>query len=172
MQSGGSDVGLPGSVVSSVQIDWRQQRVLVIAARPDDEVIGCGCGGLISRVTREGGQVHVLYVAVDDLVEYSPAGGSTAGQRLAEIEQVVEFLSLDGWHAARIGERRTLRLDVLPRAELVDLLEGRSEHEVALPVLRSAVVVAPEATYVSLGDGSGIQRLSAERSVRVSNETM
>ncbi|MFQ6226292.1 PIG-L family deacetylase [Nocardia sp. NPDC002869] len=149
MQSGVADVGLPGSVVSSVQIDWRQQRVLVIAAHPDDEAIGCD--GLISRVKREGGQVHMLHVAIDDLVEYSPAGGSTARQRWAEIEQVAEFLSLDGWHAARIGERRTLRLDALPRAELVDLLEGRPEHGVALPVLRPTVVVAPEVTYVSLG---------------------
>ncbi|MET8800843.1 PIG-L family deacetylase [Nocardia sp. NPDC004568] len=122
--------------MTSVQIDWRQQRVLVIAAHPDDEVIGSG--GLISRVKREGGQVHVLYAAIDDLVEYSPAGGSTARQRWAEIEQVAEF-------------RRTLRLDASPRAELVDLLEGRPEHGVALLVLRPTVVVAPEVTYVSLG---------------------
>ncbi|WP_198165380.1 PIG-L deacetylase family protein [Nocardia fusca] len=130
--------------MSSVQIDWRQQRVLVIAAHPDDEVIGCG--GLLSRVKREGGQVHVLYMAVDDLIEYSPAGGSTAEQRMAEIERVAEFLSLDSWHAACIGERRTPRLDALPRCELVDLLEGRPEHGAALPVLRPTVVVAPEVT--------------------------
>ncbi|MGV9822972.1 PIG-L deacetylase family protein [Nocardia xishanensis] len=131
-------------MVTGALARWGEQRVLVIAPHPDDEVIGCG--GLISRVKREGGQVHVLYVAVDDLAEYSPAGRSTIEQRMAEIEQVAKFLSLDSRHVARVGERATLGLDTVARAEIVGLLEGHPSHQVALSTLRPTVVVAPEIT--------------------------
>lgn len=124
--------------------DWGGVRALVIAPHADDEVIGCG--GLISRIKRAGGQVHVLYLSVDGLTEYSAAGGSSTRQRLSEIQQVARFLSLDSWHVARIGEEATLRLDTSPRAELVSLLEGRPPHPVALPVLRPDVVLIPEVT--------------------------
>ncbi|MEV0032692.1 PIG-L family deacetylase [Nocardia sp. NPDC050793] len=115
----------------------------MIAPHPDDEVIGCG--GLISRVKREGGQVHVLYVAVDDLAEYSPAGRSTIEQRMDEIEQVAKFLSLDSWDVPWVGEGATLGLDTVARAKIVRLLEGPG-HRLALSTLRPTVVVAPEIT--------------------------
>lgn len=38
-----------------------QQSVLVVAAHPDDEVLGCG--GTIARLTDEGHEVHVLILA-------------------------------------------------------------------------------------------------------------
>ncbi|PKV79526.1 LmbE family N-acetylglucosaminyl deacetylase [Nocardia fluminea] len=130
--------------VNAVRIDWGAQRALVIAPHPDDEVIGCG--GLISRIKREGGQVHVLYAVVDDLIEYSKAGHSSTAQRLAEITRVAEFFPLDAWQPGLVGQGATLRLDTMAQTEIVDLLEGRPTHQMALPVLRPTVVLSPEIT--------------------------
>lgn len=125
-------------------IDWGKQRVLVVAPHPDDEVIGCG--GLMSRIKRDGGEVHVLYVAVDDLIEYSPAGCSTVGQRLEEIAKVAEFFPLDTWHMGMVDHGATLKLDTVAHARLVDLFEGRPTHRTAVPVLRPTVVITPDIT--------------------------
>ena len=39
----------------------KKEKILVIAAHPDDEVLGCG--GTIARHTDEGDQVHILIMA-------------------------------------------------------------------------------------------------------------
>jgi LmbE family N-acetylglucosaminyl deacetylase len=132
------------AITCSTVIDWSVQRLLVIAPHPDDEVIGCG--GLISRVKRQGGEVCVLYVAVDDLTEYSSSGHSTAEQRLREITEVSRLLALDGWHVAEIGAGATLRLDVMPRSVLVELIEGRPGDRLSLSGMRPTVLAIPEIT--------------------------
>ena len=38
-----------------------KKRVLVIAAHPDDEVIGCG--GTIAKLKKEGNEISVLFLA-------------------------------------------------------------------------------------------------------------
>ncbi|TKK90354.1 hypothetical protein FDA94_04930 [Herbidospora galbida] len=43
-------------------INWADQRTLILAPHPDDEVIGCG--GLISRISEAGGQGHVMYLTI------------------------------------------------------------------------------------------------------------
>ncbi|WP_040781604.1 PIG-L deacetylase family protein [Nocardia pneumoniae] len=123
--------------------DWDVQRVLIIAPHPDDEVLGCG--GLISRVKREGGEVHVLYVTAGEVADFSLAGRSTAAEKLREIEKVAESFSLDGWHLALPGDKHNLRLDILPRSQLVDLLE-RPGNPLAFPTLKPSVVLAPDPT--------------------------
>ena len=55
--------------------------VLVVAAHPDDEVLGCG--GTIARHANSGDQVHVLVVAE----------GSTSRQQKRDRAQVVDELS-------------------------------------------------------------------------------
>src|SRR3990167_4258794 len=45
-------------------MDFKKQKLLVIAPHPDDEVIGCG--GLIAKIKDAGGQVYVLFLTVGD----------------------------------------------------------------------------------------------------------
>ncbi|MBF6354788.1 PIG-L family deacetylase [Nocardia higoensis] len=122
---------------------WSEQRVLIIAPHPDDEVLGCG--GLIGRIKREGGQVHVLYVTAGDVADFSPAGRSRKEEKFREIEKVAEFLGLDGWHLALPDGVYNLRLDTVARSQLVDLLE-RPGHPLALPTLKPSVVLSPDPT--------------------------
>jgi LmbE family N-acetylglucosaminyl deacetylase len=110
-------------------VDWSTQRVLVVAPHPDDEVIGCG--GVISRVKRAGGEVHVQFMTVGDTADFTAAGWSTAEERSVEIEQVAAHLELDGYHVAFPGSAHHLRLDAGPRHELITMLERDSPLSLA-----------------------------------------
>jgi len=120
-------------------IDFGKQRVLVIAPHPDDEVFGCG--GLISRVKREGGKVYVLYMTVGTTKDFSKKGVSTKDERIGEIEKVAEFLKLDGWRIAFPGNEYHLRLDRMPQKELIDEIERGVK--ISLETLKPTVVATP-----------------------------
>lgn len=122
-------------------MNWSHHRLLIIAPHPDDEAIGCG--GLISRVKHDGGQVFVLWMTIADIRDYSAAGLSTADQRRTEMAHAVAFWPLDGTHLALPGERYNLRLDTVPHTELVDLLE-RGDHHLTLTALEPTVVAIPD----------------------------
>tara|TARA_Y100000310_G_scaffold286517_1_gene310752 strand:+ start:287 stop:445 length:159 start_codon:yes stop_codon:yes gene_type:complete len=40
---------------------FNQQKILIIAAHPDDEVLGCG--GSMAKWSKDGSEVHVLIMA-------------------------------------------------------------------------------------------------------------
>jgi len=103
--------------------------ILVAAAHPDDETLGCG--GTLLRHRAEGAAVHWLIAT-----EMTPDVGGTrarVAERNREIEAVAKHFGFAGVH--RLGFPAA-RLDVTPRAELVAAL--------------SAVVnaVAPDTLYV------------------------
>jgi LmbE family N-acetylglucosaminyl deacetylase len=123
-------------------IDWSGERVLVVAPHPDDEVIGCG--GVISRVKRAGGEVHVQFMTVGDTADFSAAGWSTAAERQAEIEQVTSHLGLDSYHVAFPGSAHHLRLDAGPRHELITMIERDSP--LSLTALAPTAVFLPHWT--------------------------
>ncbi|MET8428710.1 PIG-L deacetylase family protein [Nocardia sp. NPDC004860] len=122
-------------------MDWARQRVLIIAPHPDDEAIGCG--GLISRVKREGGEVFVLWLTIADIRDFSEAGQSTAEQRRHEMQAAHMFWPLDGSHLALPGAAYNLRLDAMAQADLVDLIE-RGDHPLSLSTLAPTVVAFPD----------------------------
>lgn len=120
-------------------MDWQQQRVLILSPHPDDEVIGCG--GLISKVTGAGGQVFVQFVTVGDTRDISPAGMSTADERMTEIDRVAGVLKFDDWDVALPGAQHHLRLDVMAQTDLVRLLEDGCR--LSLRAVEPTVVLAP-----------------------------
>jgi LmbE family N-acetylglucosaminyl deacetylase len=122
--------------------DFEAKTVLVIAPHPDDEAFGCG--GLIHRLKANGSKVYVLYVTVGTTADFSLRGRSSAAERIAEVEQVAAFLRLDGYTIALPGDEHHLRLDALPRKELLDVIERGSE--LSLERLRPDVVLAPSGT--------------------------
>ena len=96
--------------------------VLVIAAHPDDEVLGCG--GAIARHTALGDQVHVLFMAdgetsrhvsdADVLVDVSESKRREAAQGALDVLSVGERIFLD-WPDNR--------LDTIPMLDLVQSIE-------------------------------------------------
>jgi len=106
-------------------INLKNQRLLVIAPHPDDEVIGCG--GLIAKIKNAGGKVYVLYLTVGDTRDFTKKGLSTAKERVAEIQKVARFLKLDKYDIALLGNNYHLRLDVLGQKALMDIIERTSK---------------------------------------------
>lgn len=123
-------------------VDWSKQRVLVIAPHPDDEIIGCG--GVISRVKRAGGEVYVEFMTVGDTADFTAAGWSTEAERYAEIEQVVAHLKVDGYHIAFPGGQHHLRLDAGPQHDLITMLERGSP--LSITALAPTAVFLPQWT--------------------------
>ena len=101
--------------------------VLVIAAHPDDEVLGCG--GAIARHSDFGDQVHVLIVAE----------GSTSRQKQRDRSQVEDELSALSRAAQAAGsilgaadvvllDLPDNRLDSLDRLDLIKRIEEYVDH--------------------------------------------
>ncbi|MGH3343214.1 MAG: PIG-L deacetylase family protein [Carbonactinosporaceae bacterium] len=122
--------------------DWSGHRILILAPHPDDEILGCG--GLISRVKNGCGEVYVQFMTVGDAADFSDAGASTGTERLREIDQVASFLRLDRHHVAFPGPEHHLRLDAVPRLELLTVLERTSP--LSITALRPTAVALPEIT--------------------------
>lgn len=101
---------------------FENERLLIVAPHPDDEILGCG--GLIARVKRDGGKVFVLFLTVGDTQDYSKTGLSTQSQRLEEIKNVADFFRFDGWKVSFKGELYHLKLDQVPQKELIDEIEN------------------------------------------------
>lgn len=120
-------------------IDWQKQRVLIVSPHPDDEVIGCG--GLISRVKDEGGQVFVQFVTLGDTRDVSVLGLSTADERLVEIERVAGVLKYDDWDIALSGSQYHLRLDAMAQVDLIAVLE--TDCRLSLRAVEPTVVLLP-----------------------------
>ncbi len=97
-------------------------RVLVVAAHPDDEVLGCG--GTMARLSREGHEVYLSIVA-EGMTSRSPA-------REAADRQDVERLHARAREAARLlAVKETFfhglpdnRLDTVPLLDVVKVIEA------------------------------------------------
>jgi LmbE family N-acetylglucosaminyl deacetylase len=123
-------------------IDWSQQRILILAPHPDDETLGCG--GLISKAKAAGAEVYVQFLTVGDTADHSERGFSTAVERYAEIKEVADHFRWDDWHIAFPGDEYHLKLDRMPRFELVGAIERHSP--LSIDTLRPTLVCAPHRT--------------------------
>ncbi|TQN28772.1 LmbE family N-acetylglucosaminyl deacetylase [Haloactinospora alba] len=120
-------------------IDWSRQRLLILAPHPDDETLGCG--GLMHKAKAAGAEVHVQFLTVGDTADNSAAGFSSAHERYTEIKRVADHFRWDGWDIAFPGDEYHLKLDRLPRFDLVNTIERTSPLSVG--ALRPTVVCAP-----------------------------
>lgn len=120
-------------------VDWSRQRVLVLAPHPDDEVLGCG--GLMRRVKDAGGEVYVHFLTVGDTADFSAAGLSTAEERFHEIKKVADIYRWDGWGISFPGDEYHLKLDALPRFELINAIER--DERLGIVALEPTVVLFP-----------------------------
>jgi len=120
-------------------MNFKEQRVLILAPHPDDEVLGCG--GFINRFKREGAEVFVLYMTVGTTKDFSKKGLSTQEERMKEIEKVAAFLRLDGYRIAFPGNDYHLKLDAVPQKDLINEIE-RGDN-ISLEILKPTIVLIP-----------------------------
>jgi LmbE family N-acetylglucosaminyl deacetylase len=105
----------------------QDERILVVAAHPDDEILGCG--GMIAGFARKGVPVRVIFLAEGVTARYSPDEFDTP----KVIEEIARrnknaFLALDLLGVSKeevfVSERLCCRLDQIPLIDLVKEIEG------------------------------------------------
>ncbi len=120
------------------------QRLLVIAPHADDESFGCA--GTIARIKSLGGEVYVVACSVGDLKHYDGTSDIVTGAtREREFGEVMQFLEVDDWDVLYRDADTHLRLDVLPRRELIAKIER--EGKLALDRVRPTMLAIPVASY-------------------------
>lgn len=109
-----------------------KNRVLVVAAHPDDEVLGCG--GTIARHADAGDQVHVLIVAEGATSRLQNRDRKRVSNELSGLAQAAQTAgSILGAAGVELLDFPDNRLDSLDRLELIKTMEqhiGRHKPQV------------------------------------------
>ncbi len=121
-----------------------QQRLLVIAPHPDDECFGCA--GTMARIKSLGGEVYVIICSAGDLKHYDGTDGIVkAEQRESELTSVMDYLKVDDWDLLYRDAEIHLRLDMIPRRDLIAKFER--ESKLAMDRLRPTMLAIPASSY-------------------------
>ena len=121
-----------------------KQRLLVISPHADDESFGCA--GTMARIKDLGGEVFVTCCSVGTLKHYDGQEGLVNGStREDEFRAVMEYLEVDDWDILFRDEESHLRLDALPRRELIALFER--DGKLALDRIRPSMLAIPVSSY-------------------------
>ncbi len=126
-----------------------KQRLLVVTPHADDETYGCA--GTIARIKALGGEVYVVLATAGNVVHFADDGEDrntklvTNDVRLREFESVMRLLKVDDWDLMFADAGKHLTLDVVPRRELVRLLEA--DGKLAIDRIRPTMVMIPAPSY-------------------------
>jgi LmbE family N-acetylglucosaminyl deacetylase len=123
---------------------FRNGRVLVVAPHADDETFGCA--GTMARAKALGAQVFVMVVSVADLTHYSSDYGRVTGDtRKSEFEAAMAVLGVDGTDVLYTDEHTHMRVDTIPRRDLVAKIER--ESPLAIDRLKPDMLLFPAVSY-------------------------
>jgi N-acetylglucosamine malate deacetylase 1 len=101
--------------------------VLVVAAHPDDEVLGCG--GTIARHADDGDQVQVLIVAEGATSRHQQRDRAQATDELSTLAQASQKAgAILGASGVELLDLPDNRLDSLDRLDLIKLIEERIDR--------------------------------------------
>ncbi len=103
------------------------ERLLVVAAHPDDEVLGCG--GAIAAARDAGQAVRVIFLAEGITARYRPEDfdkPAVKAEVQARNDNAFKALGLLGVEASEVfvNQRYCCRLDQVPQIDLVKEIEG------------------------------------------------
>ena len=120
------------------------QRLLVVAPHADDETISAG--GLMAKVKDAGGQVFVMVMSTGDLRHFDGSGAETKlGTRRDELRAAMDTLEVDDWEIVYEDTSLHLRLDTIPRRDLVYQIECGAR--LATEKTRPTMLVLPAPSY-------------------------
>jgi N-acetylglucosamine malate deacetylase 1 len=124
---------------------WSRQSLLIISPHADDEAFGCA--GTIAKVKASGGRVFVILVSVGTIVQYTGEGErSISGDvRTEEFGRAMASLGVDDYDILLTDSEKHLRLDAMPRRDLVGLLESGSR--LSFNRLNPTVIALPAVSY-------------------------
>lgn len=121
-----------------------KQRFLVISPHADDESFGCA--GTMARIKDLGGEVYVMVCSVGDLRHYDGKGDVVTGNKRAEeLESVMNYLKVDDYDILYTDAESHLRLDAIPRRDLIAKIE--QDSKLAYDRLKPTMVAIPVSSY-------------------------
>lgn len=116
----------------------------MISPHADDETFGCG--GTMARAKALGAEVYVMVVSVANLTHYSSEFTHVSGtRRTSEFDEAMKVIGVDGTDILYTDDNVHLRVDVLPRRDLVAKIERDSP--LAIDRLKPDVLFFPAVSY-------------------------
>ena len=116
--------------------DFKDEKLLVIAPHSDDEVLGCG--GLISKIKKDGGKVYVL---IFNLGFEKNDTKDSQEKRKKEVQDAMDALNVDGFHLVHDQPDNNRDLDAKPLHSLIEIIESTSN--VSLEKISPTIVAIP-----------------------------
>jgi len=102
-----------------------RQRLLMISPHADDET--AGAGGLIHRVKRAGGEAYVMVMSTGNLDHFDGKNNNVnADTRADELADAMKILGVDDFEIVWPRHDIHLKLETLPRKELVNQIERQA----------------------------------------------
>ena len=122
-----------------------KERCLVISPHSDDEAFGCA--GTMAKWKAMGAEIYVIVVSVGDVKHYSDNETSlVSGQtRLEEFEAAMKFLKVDDHEVIFKDTETHLRLDAMPRRDLVSIFER--DCRLAIDKIKPSILILPAVSY-------------------------
>lgn len=123
---------------------FSQQRLLVISPHADDEAFGCA--GTIAKIKDLGGKAYIMIMSIGDLKHYDGTRMMVKkGVRETEFIKTAKFLKVDGYDIVYRESDKHLRLDTIPRRDLIAKIER--ESKVAIDKIKPTMVALPAISY-------------------------
>ena len=114
-----------------------KERLLVIAPHADDEVLGCG--GLISKVKKDGGKVYALIFNVGSIVKENNLKFTLIWKK--EAKTALATLKVDDYETVYDKPDDNRYLDAKPLHQLISRIE--TESKVSLEKINPTIVAIP-----------------------------
>jgi LmbE family N-acetylglucosaminyl deacetylase len=121
-----------------------KQRLLVISPHADDESFGCA--GTMARIKDLGGEVYVICVSVGTLKHFDGKEAEVTGStREEEFKSVMKYLNVDDYEFLYRDAESHLRLDVIPRRDLIAQFENQCR--LSLEAVQPTMLAIPVSSY-------------------------